>query len=881
MHPAEQIEQLKAALASRYRIDQVVGTGGMATVYAAEDLRHGRRVAIKVLDPELGAALGAERFLREIRVTAALHHPHILPLHDSGEADGHLYYVMPLVEGESLREKLRNEKQLPVGEAVRIATAVAGALHYAHRHDVVHRDLKPENILLQDGQPLIADFGIALAVSRAGGKRITQTGMSLGTPQYMSPEQATADHAIDGRTDIYSLGAVLYEMLTGDPPYTGSTSQAIIAKMLTDKPRSIRLARPAVPAQVEAAVERALAKLPADRFATGLEFSEALTPPYTAIEAPASAGGARVSSSPRKWWRDMVPWAVAVMAIVLAAFLGSRPTTVGKVVRFQLVLPDSARLRTSDGTSVTLSPDGSRVVYAGGPESAGQLFIRDLNGLESRPIRGTDRARSPVVSPDGRSVLFVVDGRLKRVDMDGGAPGTVNESGGNATWGSTGIAFTQSGSLYLLPSGGGEKRLVAKRDTTRGIWNLSWPYLLPGGKAALVTIAKAATRRAAPSHIGVVRFSDGSVTDLGISGASSRYLEPGYIIFGDFDGVVYGIAFDSRKLQTSGPPVPLLNDVRVKNGGAMELAVSEDGSMVYRSGRITGRVLSVDRRGLARVLLSDPRDYTFPAISPEGKRLALTIGTSTLTSDTWIFNTQTGALTRLTQGGGERATWTPDGNYVLTVRSDSNVYVVSQPWDGSGTPSVYTALGAARPIYEISVPRNRSGFLATRIKAGGPRDIWIAPVDSPRALRPFVATDADEYSPTVSPDGRWLAYVSNESGRYEVYVRAMPSGPRVQISTNGAVEPLWSPTGRELFYRADGKFMAATITWSGASPTVTREALFDDVYGGDAAAHVTYSVTPDGNGFVFVRADARDAKDFVVINWAEEVRQKMNARRGQ
>src|SRR5687767_12644586 len=272
-----QIEQLQAALEGRYTIERLVGEGGMATVYLARDLRHRRNVALKVLRPDLGAVLGLERFTSEIEVTANLQHPNLLPLFDSGAAGDLLFYVMPFVEGESLRARLEREKQLPIDEAIRIATAVASALDYAHRHGVIHRDLKPENIMLHEGQPLVADFGIALAVSKAGGNRITQTGLSLGTPQYMSPEQATGDRVIDSRTDIYSLGAVTYEMLTGEPPHTGPTSQAVIARVLTDQPRGIRLSRPTVPEQVEAAVERALEKLPADRWATAKEFCEALT----------------------------------------------------------------------------------------------------------------------------------------------------------------------------------------------------------------------------------------------------------------------------------------------------------------------------------------------------------------------------------------------------------------------------------------------------------------------------------------------------------------------------------------------------------------------------------------------------------------------------
>src|SRR5512146_2484270 len=322
-------DQLSAALAGRYTIEREIGAGGMATVYAARDLKHGRRVALKVLKPELAAVLGVERFLAEIRVTANLQHPNLLPLFDSGEAgDPHdgagikpLFYVMPFVEGESLRALLEREKQLPLDHAVRLAVAIAEALDYAHRHGVVHRDLKPENILLHEGQPLVADFGIALAVTKAGGNRITQTGLSLGTPQYMSPEQATGDRDIDGRTDVYSLGAVLYEMLTGDPPHLGGTTQAVISKVLTERPRSIRASRPAVSAQVDAAVLRALEKIPADRFSTAHEFAAALQ--GRGVVLPSDVVGPAFLPETRTASRaaivqSVLPWALAALFAVAA-----------------------------------------------------------------------------------------------------------------------------------------------------------------------------------------------------------------------------------------------------------------------------------------------------------------------------------------------------------------------------------------------------------------------------------------------------------------------------------------------------------------------------------------------------------------------------------
>src|SRR6059036_845831 len=281
--------QLSSALAGRYTIERELGAGGMATVYLARDVKHDRAVALKILRPELAAALGAERFLQEIRISAKLDHPHILTLIDSGESEGFVWYVLPYVRGESLREKLTREQQLSIEETVRIATQVASALDYAHGHGVIHRDIKPENILLHEGEAVVADFGIALAVREAGGDRLTESGLSLGTPQYMSPEQATGDRQLDARSDIYSLGAVLYEMLAGEPPFSGATTQAVIAKLLTERPTGLRTVRDTVPEGIDAAVAKALSKVPADRFGGAAQFAAALA----VSPAEPTAGGRR------------------------------------------------------------------------------------------------------------------------------------------------------------------------------------------------------------------------------------------------------------------------------------------------------------------------------------------------------------------------------------------------------------------------------------------------------------------------------------------------------------------------------------------------------------------------------------------------------------
>src|SRR5688500_8611517 len=342
-------------------MERELGAGGMATVYLAHDLRHDRDVAIKVLHPDLGAALGSDRFLSEIRTTARLQHPHILPLLDSGEADGLLYYVMPRGTGETLRTRLERERQLPVDDAVRIAAEVADALTYAHGLNVVHRDVKPENILLQGGHALVADFGIALAVQSAGGKRMTQTGLSLGTPQYMSPEQAMGEKAIDARSDLYALGAVTYEMLVGEPPFTGPTVQAIVARLVTEEPRAIGIQRKAVPPGIEAAVMRALEKLPADRFAGAEEFVRALAAPAGATVVTSRTPAAAAAARGRRRTAALVG-AVAVLALAAAAFAWLRPAAAAPANWLPLVLSDSIGVR-DNFVELAISPDGRTLLF--------------------------------------------------------------------------------------------------------------------------------------------------------------------------------------------------------------------------------------------------------------------------------------------------------------------------------------------------------------------------------------------------------------------------------------------------------------------------------------------------------------------------------------
>ncbi|HWA15712.1 MAG TPA: protein kinase, partial [Gemmatimonadales bacterium] len=594
---------LQQALADRYRIDREIGQGGMATVYLAQDLKHGRQVAIKVLKPELAAVIGAERFLREIRTIAGLQHPHILGLIDSGELNGTAWYVMPFVEGESLRDRLEREKQLPVVDALRISREVAGALDYAHRRGIIHRDIKPENILLQDGNALVADFGIALALATAGGSRLTDSGFSVGTPQYMSPEQALAERHLTPRSDIFSLGCVTYEMLVGNPPFSGASAQAIVARVMTEPPASIRQVRDRVPPAVEAAVLAALAKAPADRPASAAEFAAALNP------QPGDTGTTQVPTPsrtvPERWT------ALAIGALLVAALWGwLRPKPRGAPsVTARLVFPiPSDQPLDLVNKSVDISPDGSEIAYVGLTSGHTQLFLRPLNDFEVKPLAGTEEALSPFFSPDGRWIGFAAEGKLKKVLRTGGVPITIATIGGGfagGAWRADGTIFFTLGkpTLFRVAEGGGAvDTLRLTSPISASIGRVRSPSLLPDGAHLLVTIDQ---------EIYLVTLADGAARKL-LTGRSAQYLPTGHILFDETEGRMRLVPFDADRLAVTGNAVPAFEAFRSAGGGPTQVAVSSTGTLVYVAGGFNRTLLKVDRNGRETSLPFPPRGYRFP-----------------------------------------------------------------------------------------------------------------------------------------------------------------------------------------------------------------------------------------------------------------------------
>jgi serine/threonine-protein kinase len=799
------LPRLVAALADRYRIERELGQGGMATVYLAEDLKHKRKVALKVLKPELAAVLGADRFVQEITTTAALQHPHILPLFDSGTADGFLYYVMPFIDGETLRTRLDRETQLGIDEAVNITTAVADALDYAHRNGVIHRDIKPENILLHDGRPMVADFGIALALSAAAGGRMTETGMSLGTPHYMSPEQATAEKEITARSDVYSLGSVCYEMLAGQPPHLGGSAQQIIMKIVTDPARPVTELRKSVPHNVAAAVAKSLEKLPADRFASAREFGEALRNSSFTV-AGGVAGVAAVAPQSRRWRMiAAAASAVAVLAMAAAIWAARRPEPAGPVGHYAVVLDSAAPLSylgSDEPGRFALTPDGRELVYTGGIAGKDrQLFVRPLGSLASRPIPGTSGLPFlPTVSWDGSQVAFIManPATIRVASLRGGPPLTLVDSGFRSApaWGPDGFVYFigVGDTIRRVPSGGGATEDVVTLPAPSKGGRYGWLSILPDGRGALVS-EDAGDDGQYKLH--VVDLKTGRIRRT-LQGVLGFYVaEAKAVVYVAADGTLLAVPFDLGKLAVLGRAVPLFGNLSVRGGDA-DLSIA-GGTLAYAlPGTNTNETLMwVDRAGAMTPVDTawhDPELEAY-ALSPDGGRLAIGISSSDAGSgrmDIWVKQMDGGPLSRLTFGGeGNQApAWSADGKYVsYSSLRDGHWSLWRRRADGVGSEELVADVG--RDVFDARW--SADGALLV-VAVGGPPsfDILVMRLGSDTTLRPLLAESYDELEPRLSPDGRWLAYVSRETGDREIFVRPFPNVDegKWQISQGGGTDPL-------------------------------------------------------------------------------------------
>jgi serine/threonine-protein kinase len=871
------IGRLSGALADRYTIERELGAGGMATVYLAHDIKHDRDVAIKVLKPELAAVLGADRFVVEIKTTAALQHPHILPLFDSGSADGFLFYVMPFIQGETLRGKLDRETQLGIDESVRITRDVADALDYAHRHGVIHRDIKPENILLHDGRPMVADFGIALAVSAAAGGRMTETGMSLGTPHYMSPEQATADKEITGRSDIYSLGSVLFEMLTGNPPHTGSSAQQIIMKIIAEPVEAVTKYRKSVPPNVAAAAAKSLEKLPADRFTSAKEFGDALANPAFRTVAVSSAAQRSRSSSLVSRLSSLLLFAVLVIVAFGAGWLLKRSPAVsafsGPIYRFNIAVPAGY----TRGPGMQLLPDGSGFsMLADGPNGRG-VVIQSFAGGPPRFFAAANASIGAYVVPGESGVMYYTfpgagTSQIQLLPFTG-APGRIVTDSLRF-----GVAFEQDGAIIAthLTTGGlarltpdGHLEVLTRPDTAAGELDHRFPEIVAEGRALAFHIQN----REGSSRLAFLDLRTRQV-HRSVEGINAEMLPNGYLTF-NRGGIIYAGRVDFSRLEFQGTPVPVLR-------GAVNTTVSRTGALAYRE--------TPEKLWYFHPDGAENHDPTITGNGAPVTGIRIGPGTSGVltlegTRDLWV-HARDGASRHLALPGRTHRLggWSADGTRILYVeytRDPSVLYtalagtLVEVRVDGTAQPEP-VGRGTGDSIREADW--GRGGIAYATIEG---TVMWLADGASQPVRIGAGERGTGQLSwadPAVSPDGRYIAFRGKNS---LVMVAAVPPATGSWEIGPGS-NPKWSHDGKYLYYdQVRPPYRTAGLPVMRVS--VTPGAAF-----ANGKSEVAANPPPDATLFWDIGADnavhwvthPQTYHYVLVVNWAREVDSLVRASTG-
>ena len=889
-------EDLCGRVVGCYRLESRLGAGGMGEVYLARDTRLNRDVALKVLPDAVAAdADRLARFKREAQLLASLNHPHIGAIYGFEESGRIHALVLELVEGPTLADRIA-QGPLPLDEALPIARQIVEAIEAAHEHGVIHRDLKPANIKLRPDETVkVLDFGLAKAFERGAGGPIslplsptppipaaTRIGMILGTASYMSPEQARGK-TVDKRTDIWAFGCVLYEMLTGRRPFEGEDVTEIIVRIVEHEPDFS-----ALPASTPLPVRRLLRRcLQKDRLSRLPDIGVARIEIDDALAAAADVDSPTIEAQQgrgqvRRAWIA----AAALIVAAIAATLGySRlpPRESRLLVRTSIPLADRLDLNVTQ-PALAVSPDGTRIVYrtlGGGP-----LYSRQLNEAESSLIAGTEGAVTPFFSPDGRWLAFFVGPALKKVSFTGGAVVTVAVLPVNAgaqeyrgaAWADNGtIVFASStgAGLFTVSEQGGEPKPLTTLDPNGHEMNHRWPHFLPGGRAVIFTVKSASLESFDDAQI-VVRSLDTGAQHPVAQGGSARYVPTGHLVYARAGGL-YAVRFDAARLAAIGAPVKVAEAVITHpNSGAAQFAISETGTLVYAAGDSTTAerpLVWVDRSGIARPVADRQASFWWPRISPDGRRIAVDIDAAF--SKIWVVDVERGTFTRASPlaGNHERAEWLPDGTHV-TFGADptgSGAYrLFSDRVDGTGSATLlFEGVQSSSPL---DWSPDGQWLLYRQTSAATGHDLWVYAAGD-RKSTPFLQTPANESLAVFSPDSRWVAYVSDESGRSEVYVRPFPGpGTRTPVSIDGGTAPLWSRDGRELFFARGDTLFTVPVSPGPTFRSGAVRRLFSGPYGFDDV-YLNYDAAPDGQHFVMPRSrvDSAPRQLELVLNWFDEL----------
>jgi eukaryotic-like serine/threonine-protein kinase len=881
-----------------YEIIARIGAGGMGEVYKARDTRLDRIVAIKILPDHLADRVDLrERFDREARTIASLSHPHICTLYDIGRQDGIAYLVMEYLEGETLAQRLATGP-LPLERVLQYAIEIADALDKAHHQGVTHRDLKPGNIMLTKTGTKLLDFGLAKLRQEASPTTslsglpterdaLTAQGTIVGTLQYMAPEQVEAKE-VDARTDIFAFGALVYEMATGKRAFGGNSQAGVIGAILKDDPPPISSLQPMTPPALDRVVKKCLAKEPEKRWQAASDVCDELKwiaeGGSQAALAPAAA-----PKSIRGRWRGALLWGVTflLLAGVTSIAIWNRkfgsPVTSLPVSRIAITLPPDQPLAGLElGTAVAVSPDGTRLVYAARQGGVQRLYLRPLVALEAQPIPGTEGGIQPFFSPDGQWLGFFADGKLKKISVIGGGAISLGDAVDprGASWGGQGMiifAPTRASTLQKISDAGGTPQPLTRLGKDEG--SHRWPEVLPGGDAVLFAgLYRGGNWDSA--QISVQPVGTGERRDLVRGGTNPRYAPSGHLVYAQ-GGTLMAVPFDAQRLVVSGAAVPVQEGVLQSTfSGAAQYSFSATGSLVYVPWGVQAtqrRLVWVSRSGAEQPVAAPARAYRGPRLSPDGQEVAVAVeGQET---QVWLYNLSRETLTRLTFQGSTNYNplWTRDGKRIAftSVRLDGGLFWLRA--DDSGGLEQLNAFPSSPNSWSTDgqlLAYERGGFSMGR-------EIWVLRLGD-RKQESFLRTPFNEGAAQFSPDGRWLAYASNESGRFEIYVQPYPGpGGKWQISTEGGTEPTWNPNGRELFYRSGDKMMAVEIARQPSLSAGRPKVLFAGQYqpSPNPVPNANYDVSPDGQRFLMLKPSAQEqvapTQINVVLNWFEELKQKV------
>jgi serine/threonine protein kinase len=896
-----------------YEIKERLGAGGMGEVYRARDTRLGRDVAIKVL-PErfISSPDFRQRFEREARAISSLQHPHICVLYDVGHDDAAgEYLVMEFLDGESVAERLKRGK-IPLADLVRIGMQVAGALEKAHRQGVVHRDLKPANIMLTKSGAKLMDFGLAKAMAvgassarpaerssalhdqpdasaplltaaltaTAGaspGSPITQAGVMVGTIHYMSPEQIEGKEA-DARSDIFALGASLYEMATGARAFEGKSQLSVASAILEKDPEPISKAQPLAPAALDRLVAQCLAKNPDERLQSAHDVGVGLK---WISEAPVAAVSDRRGVDQRSTLQRALPWTLAAVGVLAAIILGSLWLRLllapSMSVHSYILPPDKATLNPYG--PVEISPDGRRIAF-GATASAGRpmLWVQSLNSATAQPLAGTEGATYPFWSADSRYLGYFAGGKLNKSDASGGPPQALCDApnGRGGAWNQDGtivFASDQQGPLMRVEATGGTP--VEATESVGGMTLHRRPSFLPDGKHFLYYSFSVSGTDSA-----IYAGALGSKEQVLVlrNNSAAIYAEPGYLLFVR-NGTLMAQRFNPRKLAMEGNAMPIADHV-----GAGRFTASSGGVLLYQEGEVStvSQLIWYDRTGKqGELALPETAHYSDPMLSPDGSKLAVTIADSPSTSDIWVIDLERKTKSRITfgPGGNEAPVWWPDGKSIVFGSNRDGAYTIyRRSADGAGADEkVLETPGAQLWPYSVS-PDGRyiayQFFLASKANRG--HDVWALPMFGDRKPFPVVSTPFNEVDPAISPDGKWVAYVSNDTGQYEVYIKAFPSGEgKWQVSTTGSRGlAAWRRDGKELYFVSMGGMMTSVeVREKGASLELgTPQELFRA-----NTAYITgtpFVASADGKRFLINGTTAQAASPplTLVTNWTADLK---------